>query len=53
MDADGTVIVERIEIRKYDGDPPGPGEEKAPVEVLVIDRRGEPICPSPDSAKAP
>ena len=48
---DALPIIERIEIRKYDGDLPRAGEHKVPVEVLVIDRRGEPICLSPDSAK--
>jgi hypothetical protein len=47
---DVPLIIERIEIRKYDGDLPRPGEDKAPVEIVIIDHRGEDICPSPDSA---
>lgn len=41
-------IIERLEIRKYDGDPPKPGEDKAPVEIIIIDRRGEEPCRSHD-----
>lgn len=36
-DADRLRLHIRYELRKYDGDPPGPGEDKAPVEVCIIE----------------
>jgi hypothetical protein len=47
-------VVEYLIVRKYDGDPPTTGEDKAPVETLVFDQRdprdkGEGPCPSHDS----
>lgn len=47
MDESPAPIIERLEIRKYDGDPPQPGEDKQPVEIIIIDRRGEDVCQSP------
>jgi len=49
---DAPLIIERIEIRKYDGDLPKPGEDKAPVEIVILDRREETPCLSPDSDSA-
>lgn len=34
-DAPKLRVVERVEVKKYDGDPPKPGEHKEPVEVIV------------------
>jgi hypothetical protein len=36
-DEQPVVLQEKVVLRKYDGDPPAPGEEKEPVEVIVIE----------------
>jgi hypothetical protein len=36
-DQTGIQVRERIVIQKFDGDPPAEGENKAPVETIVIE----------------
>jgi hypothetical protein len=37
QDLTGLRIRERIILRKYDGDPPAPGEHKEPIETIEIE----------------
>ena len=33
-----TIIHESFELKKFDGDPPKPGEDKQPVEIITGER---------------
>ncbi|MGH7391436.1 MAG: hypothetical protein ACREM3_18545 [Candidatus Rokuibacteriota bacterium] len=34
-------IKTRITVRKYEGDPPQPGEDKTPIETIIIEDDGQ------------